>query len=392
MVQYTILFILAGTTPLMYAAIEGNDTAVEVLVRSFRRFGFEVDKSDNDGFTALLLAAKYGNIECASILAMEGRANLTVKDPKMGMTAEELARQQGCSSPEVLPFSARASAKARLTGYYQCTPFPIDAGILPVSDKSGLLCGQHSPPVQRRLLKHENLSVDEVSNSIVSLTCTTPLTPDNLKYSPARSKRGSLPTIKYRSNSADMKGERINFTGGLNNRIDLLSRTSNQQDGLCEKDGQGERSMVDTFAAYEGATASDNAGFNSNITSTDSTNGSSVSPREIQSSDHQIYPIRQTIRQNRDTSSPSREKDERPNIVQRRITNISTGKISLEMAQEELTSQQKYSSRNSTNYFEDGSITDDCALLLLSHDKDEYGQREAPEQKRHLSDSDVVKG
>lgn len=96
---------VVGSTPLIYSARVGNDTAIEILIRSFRRLGLNVDHVNNEGMTALLTAAKNGFIGCATLLAIDGRANLTLRDPETGMNAEELARARGCSNSEVLPFS-----------------------------------------------------------------------------------------------------------------------------------------------------------------------------------------------------------------------------------------------------------------------------------------------
>ncbi len=87
----------------------GNDTAVEILARSFRRLGINVDHINKEGMTALLIAAKNGFIECATILALHGRACISFRDRQNGMTAEQWARSNGCSTPEVLPFSTSAA-------------------------------------------------------------------------------------------------------------------------------------------------------------------------------------------------------------------------------------------------------------------------------------------
>ena len=50
----------AGNTPLMYCAMKGNDTGLKKLIRSFKRFEFDVNHVNEDGCTALILAAKEG--------------------------------------------------------------------------------------------------------------------------------------------------------------------------------------------------------------------------------------------------------------------------------------------------------------------------------------------
>lgn len=86
----------------------GNDVAIEILIRSFRRLGLNVNHVNSDGLTALLVAAKSGFIACASLLAIDGRANVSRTDPETGLTAEQLARERGCSLADVMPFSVAA--------------------------------------------------------------------------------------------------------------------------------------------------------------------------------------------------------------------------------------------------------------------------------------------
>ncbi|KAK2183868.1 hypothetical protein NP493_293g01021 [Ridgeia piscesae] len=97
-----------GNTALLLSAAVGNDVAIEILIRCFRRLGLNVDHVNNDGLTALMVAAKNGFIQCATTLAVDGRACISCRDPESRMNAEEWARSAGCSTPEVLPFSVHA--------------------------------------------------------------------------------------------------------------------------------------------------------------------------------------------------------------------------------------------------------------------------------------------
>ncbi|XP_074662945.1 uncharacterized protein LOC141915347 [Tubulanus polymorphus] len=105
-----------GETPLMYCAKVGNDKCIDILIKSFRRLGLGIDKQNKAGCTALIVAAKLGNLSCASILALDGRACLTIRDKERGLTAEEWAREQGCSTPEVLAFACSSALKYRRRG------------------------------------------------------------------------------------------------------------------------------------------------------------------------------------------------------------------------------------------------------------------------------------
>ena len=49
-------------------------------------------------------------MECAYTLALEGRASIQYHDPMRGLNAEDWAREQGCSTPEVIPFSEKGQA------------------------------------------------------------------------------------------------------------------------------------------------------------------------------------------------------------------------------------------------------------------------------------------
>jgi ankyrin repeat protein len=68
-----------GNTALIYCAAMGNDVATELLTRNFRRLGLQVDHYNNQGNTAVLVACKNANLNCAKILAQKGRASVTLK-------------------------------------------------------------------------------------------------------------------------------------------------------------------------------------------------------------------------------------------------------------------------------------------------------------------------
>jgi len=98
-----------GNTPLIYSSYVGNDVAIGILIRSFRRLGLNINHMNADRQTALLVAASRGFLECAALLATDGRADVTLRDPATGRTAEDWARARGCSTPEVLPFAVMSA-------------------------------------------------------------------------------------------------------------------------------------------------------------------------------------------------------------------------------------------------------------------------------------------
>jgi len=82
---------MSGETALTYSAAAGNDIGVELIVRSFRRLGLDVDHVTKSGRTALLIAVSRGHVECAAVLAADGRADTRIRDPVTGLTADQLA-------------------------------------------------------------------------------------------------------------------------------------------------------------------------------------------------------------------------------------------------------------------------------------------------------------
>jgi len=128
----------------MYATMTGNDVAVEMIVRSFRRLGLNVDHVNHAGMTALLIAAERGHAECATILALDGRANIKTLHPRMRLTAEQLTlTSTGCA--------------LRRT--------PVDWTLTPSSDGGPEAC---------RSTDDEDFSPNRRSRRLVSLTELTP--------------------------------------------------------------------------------------------------------------------------------------------------------------------------------------------------------------------------
>lgn len=82
---------LLDETALTHGAAAGNDVGLELIIRSFRRLGLDVDHVTKSGRTALLIAVSRGHVECAAILAAEGRADTRLRDPVTGLTADQLA-------------------------------------------------------------------------------------------------------------------------------------------------------------------------------------------------------------------------------------------------------------------------------------------------------------
>ena len=82
----------------------GNDIACDILVRHFRRLGLNVDSVNNEGYTALLCAAKHGNVTCAQILIGHGKASIRCRDKRHGLSVEEWLQKKGFTLQDVTPF------------------------------------------------------------------------------------------------------------------------------------------------------------------------------------------------------------------------------------------------------------------------------------------------
>lgn len=211
------VFDCLGNTALIYSASVGNDVATDILIRSFRRLGLNVDHVNEEGMTALLVAAKGGFIECATILANDGRANVSFHDPQNGMTAEDWARMRGCASPEVLPFSVNANQRLTRCGSTYVARRVTDATSAGYASTAAVL--QSSAPVKAEVLLKRDEAIAEGTDGACEKTKQA--TEDQMKDGAGRMlaaaaalvgmkprrKRNSLPTIKLWS-SLDLPSQR----------------------------------------------------------------------------------------------------------------------------------------------------------------------------------------
>ena len=97
----------------MHCAKVGNDVAIDILTRHFRRLGLDVDHVNKDGFTALLMAAKLGNITCAKLLIEQGHASLLHRDKKDGLSTQEWLLHNGFTWEDIAPLTTRLRSRAR---------------------------------------------------------------------------------------------------------------------------------------------------------------------------------------------------------------------------------------------------------------------------------------
>jgi hypothetical protein len=78
-----------GNTPLMYAAMSGNATALRFVLEVLMKYRLSVDLRNIKGFSAYLLAAKMGHFFCAHILKTEGFASDGIRDTEYFLSDKE---------------------------------------------------------------------------------------------------------------------------------------------------------------------------------------------------------------------------------------------------------------------------------------------------------------
>ena len=78
-----------GNTPLIHAALSGTPELVRVVVEIINKFGLSVDERNCLGYTALLLACKYGHYVSALTLFQIGRGQPTLRDNEFFLNAME---------------------------------------------------------------------------------------------------------------------------------------------------------------------------------------------------------------------------------------------------------------------------------------------------------------
>ncbi|XP_070562544.1 serine/threonine-protein phosphatase 6 regulatory ankyrin repeat subunit C-like [Ptychodera flava] len=135
-------------TPLNHAATSGNLEIIQLLVRQLTKFGLPVDVRNKQGYTALLLASKHGNYECAHVLLTEGRASVSSRDNERFMNAAEWARESHADFAESVkrrdktacgfyrPKQAWGQTSSPVSGYQTVpqTPSDYEQSLPPISN------------------------------------------------------------------------------------------------------------------------------------------------------------------------------------------------------------------------------------------------------------------
>ena len=82
-----------GNTPLMYAAMSGNTSVLRLVLEIILKYGINVDLRNRKGFSAYLLAAKMGHIQCAYVLKTEGGASDGIRDSEFFLSDKEWVKK-----------------------------------------------------------------------------------------------------------------------------------------------------------------------------------------------------------------------------------------------------------------------------------------------------------
>lgn len=91
----------------------GNDIACDILIRHFRRLGLSIEAINDEGFTALLMAAKHGHITCAQILVGQGKSGTQHRDSKYGLSVEEWLAKKGFTLQDIKPIRQDGKGRSR---------------------------------------------------------------------------------------------------------------------------------------------------------------------------------------------------------------------------------------------------------------------------------------
>ncbi|XP_071941971.1 uncharacterized protein [Antedon mediterranea] len=100
-------------TPLIHACrIKQGINVVKAMITCFGRLNLDIDKMNCKGYTPLLEAARLGHSEICRLLVLSG-ADVSIRDPTNNNTAQNLAIQSRCDTPDLLLLSPIAVRKTK---------------------------------------------------------------------------------------------------------------------------------------------------------------------------------------------------------------------------------------------------------------------------------------
>jgi len=78
-----------GNTALHHAAASGNYPITRMVIEQMKKYRLDIDQRNNARETPLILAEKFGHIECAVLLQESGKASTAARDDHVFKNAEE---------------------------------------------------------------------------------------------------------------------------------------------------------------------------------------------------------------------------------------------------------------------------------------------------------------
>ena len=118
-----------GNTPIHYASLCGNPDVVKMMTDVLVRVGLSVDGRNQNGYTPLLLASKYGHYASAYILLTAGQASPMLRDNEFFLNAHEwvtssteMNHSLNLNRSRTVPSFPRFTRET--TVYHQCSVLP----------------------------------------------------------------------------------------------------------------------------------------------------------------------------------------------------------------------------------------------------------------------------
>ena len=96
-----------GNTPLHHAALSGHPEVVQMLSETMVGYCMSPDYRNSMGYTAILLACKYGHYVSAHVLLTVAKASPTIRDNEFFLDAKEWVERSSCCVRNSLSDSAQ---------------------------------------------------------------------------------------------------------------------------------------------------------------------------------------------------------------------------------------------------------------------------------------------
>ncbi|XP_067681651.1 ankycorbin-like [Haliotis asinina] len=217
-----------GDTPLIHGARHGQHQAISLLCQTFRRLGLKVDHFNDEGFSALLTAARSGNLECCRVLVNTGKASLSLRDKQRNLLPIEWLQQQQFDQASIdflrpktkfyrVAKLATSLAKAKSMSVFDKKLLPPPArpsrSLVPITRKASIEKKSQSVPGHRVKPQRQKSTDDDHSrlgrresqltaDAVYNCTPFTSLLQDN---SPSKEQAPDLPKKTLQRQPSDTK-------------------------------------------------------------------------------------------------------------------------------------------------------------------------------------------